>query len=372
MSCRKNLTLESAALPQGESVVTGRRYWRSLEDWSHTEEFRRVLEREFPSQTEVAFDPLSRRAFLTLMGASLALGGIGGCSVKPAPTKEIVPYVRAPEELIPGKPLYYASAMTLDGGAVGLLIETHLGRPTKVEGNPNHPASLGATGAQHQASVLELYDPDRSQTVRQLGGSRTWADAAAVIRALVEQHRPRQGAGLRLLTDTVVSPTLREQLEMLLRQLPEAKWHVWEPLNRDAAYQGARLAFGQTVVPRYDFSQADVILSLDDDFLGAGPEFLRLASDYMERRRAGNGSAEGSRATMNRLYVVETTPSCTGAKADHRLAVRGADIASLARAMATALGLNVQAGSVGRTRVVGRGRRPRLAKPARPKSRSRR
>jgi molybdopterin-containing oxidoreductase family iron-sulfur binding subunit len=318
-----------------------------LEDWSHTEEFRRVVEREFPSQTEVAFDPLSRRTFLTLMGASLALGGIGGCSVKPAPTKEIVPYVRAPEEVIPGKPLYYASAMTLDGGAVGLLIETHLGRPTKVEGNPNHPASLGATSAQHQASVLELYDPDRSQTVRQLGRSRTWADAAAAIRALVEQQRPRRGAGLRLLTETVVSPTLREQLETLRGQLPDAKWHVWEPLNQDAAYHGARLAFGETVIPRYDFSQADVILSLDDDFLGSGPEFLRLASDYIERRRGGNGGAEASHATMNRLYVVETTPSCTGAKADHRLSLRGADIVRLARAMAKAVGLDVQAVSAG-------------------------
>ena len=332
---------------RSESAPTGRRYWRSLEALSETDEFRRLIEREFPSQLGVAFDPVNRRKFLTLMGASLALAGVGGCSVKPAPTKEIVPYVRQPEELIPGKPLFYASAMTSDGAAVGLLIETHLGRPTKVEGNPDHPASLGATSVQHQAAVLELYDPDRSQVVRNLGQTRTWADAVAAIRQMLDHQRPRRGAGLRFLTEAIVSPTLREQMETLKRQLPDAKWHVYEPVNRDAAYRGATLAFGQTVVPRYDFSQADVVLSLDSDFLVSGPECLRLAADFMQRRRPPSSRDSAAKATMNRLYVVESVLTCTGAKADHRLALRGRDIEPLARALAKGLGLEVGGGSDG-------------------------
>jgi MoCo/4Fe-4S cofactor protein with predicted Tat translocation signal len=346
MSCRKDLGSDAGLIGAGNGEATGRRYWRSLEELSQTPEFRRLVEREFASQVHVAFDPVNRRRFLTLMGASLALAGVGGCSVKPAPTKQIVPYVRQPEEIIPGKPLYYATAMTLDGAAVGLLVETHLGRPTKIEGNPDHPTSRGATSPLHQASILELYDPDRSQTVRQLGQARTWADAAASIREIIEQQRGKRGAGLRLLTESVVSPTLREQIETLLRQLPEAKWHLYEPLNRDAAYQAARWAFGEPAIPRYDFTRAERILSLDADFLVSGPGHLRYAADFMARRRApigpaGRSSSGATSSGMNRLYVVETAVSCTGAKADHRLAVKNREIERLARQVAAAMGVSL-------------------------------
>src|SRR5207302_5307849 len=170
--------------------------------------------------------------FLTLMGASLALAGLGGCSVRPAPTGTVVPYVRAPEEIVPGKPLFYATAMTLGGAGVGLLVESHLGRPTKVEGNPDHPASLGATDVYSQASVLDLYDPDRSQTVTHLGQTATWDDALADIRAALKQQRDKGGAGLRILSETVVSPTLGRQLQELLGTFKQARWHQYEPLAR--------------------------------------------------------------------------------------------------------------------------------------------
>ena len=338
MSCRKDLRAELAAL-ETATDAKGRRLWMSLQELSNTEEFQRLIANEFPVQAADWPKSLSRRKFLSLMGASLALSGIG-CSVKPAPSTQIVPSVRLPEEVVPGKPLFYATAMTLGDAAVGLLIETHMGRPTKAEGNPDHPASLGATNVFHQASVLELYDPDRSQTVRHLGQIGTWDEATAAIQSLMQQQRSKDGDGLRLLTQTVVSPTLQEQIESLSRQYPVAKWHVYEPLNHDEEYRAAQSAFGEVVVPRYDFTRADVVLSLDADFLASGPEFLRYASDFMRRRRVRTTIADAAQAKMNRLYVVETAVSPTGAKADHRLAVRAGDIQQLARQLATEIGLN--------------------------------
>jgi molybdopterin-containing oxidoreductase family iron-sulfur binding subunit len=339
MSCRKDLRAGLASLEQAAGA-NGRRLWTSLQELSNTTEFQRLIEREFPVQASDWPDSLSRRKFLTLMGASLALGGIAGCSVKPAPSTQIVPYVRSPEEVIPGKPLFYATAMTLDGAAVGLLIETHMGRPTKAEGNPDHPASLGATSIFHQASVLELYDPDRSQTVRHLGQTRTWDEAIAAIQSLMQSLRAKNGAGLRLLTQTVVSPTLQEQIRSLLQQCPEAKWHVYEPLNHDSEYRASQLAFGEVVTPRYDFTRANVVVALDADFLASGPEFLRYASDFMQRRRVRTSVADAAQAEMNRLYAVETAVSPTGAKADHRLAVRACDVEQLAKQLAVGIGLS--------------------------------
>ncbi len=342
MSCRRNLDSELAAIQEGANT-TGPRYWRSLEGLSNTEEFRQLMQREFPSLLPQGFDALTRRKFLTLMGASLALAGLQGCSVRPAPSTQIVPYVRPPEEIVPGRPLFYATSMTLDGGSVGLLIETHMGRPTKVEGNPEHPASLGATSPIHQASVLSLYDPDRSQIVRYLGQPRTWEDAAAAIKLAIEKQRGRRGAGFRVLTETVVSPTLANQLQSLLTQLPQAKWHVWEPVNGDSANQAARSAFGEVVSPRYDFTRADVVVALDADFLTSGPAFLRYASDFIQRRRVPAAKDAVRQAMMSRLYSVETAVTCTGAKADHRLAVQSHQIKTLARTLAAKLGVTAGA-----------------------------
>jgi MoCo/4Fe-4S cofactor protein with predicted Tat translocation signal len=347
MNTRKNLAADLVALQERLGTVPGKKYWRTLEELADTEAFQKLMRREFPEQASVWPDSLSRRQFLTLMGASLALAGLSGCSVRPAPSVSLAPYVRAPEEIVPGKPLFFATAMTLGGAAVGLLVESHMGRPTKIEGNPDHPASLGATDLFHQASILTLYDPDRSQTVTHLGQTRTWDEALGVIRSALEKQRGRRGAGLRLLTETVVSPTLGQQLNDLLKAYPEAKWHQYEPIGRDMAFRGAQMAFGQPVNTHYDFTRADVVLSLDADFLTCGPGNLRYVADFMSRRRVRTKEQDASEAKMNRLYMVETTVTNTGAKADHRLALRAREIEGFAREVAAKLGVPAGAGQGG-------------------------
>jgi MoCo/4Fe-4S cofactor protein with predicted Tat translocation signal len=336
---RKDLPPGEASLWDRLQTARGEKYWRTLEELAGGEAFGERLRQEFPAQATEWPDRLSRRRFLTLMGASLSLAGLAGCSVRPAPTSLIVPRVRAPEEYIPGKPLFFATAMTLGGSGVGLLVESHEGRPTKVEGNPDHPASLGATGTHHQASVLTLYDPDRSGTVTHLGRTTTWTAALAALRAALARARKRRGEGLRLLTESIVSPTLGEQLEALLERHPEARWHQYEPLARDSAHHAARLAFGEPINTYPDLRKADVILSLDSDFLARGPGHLRHVADFAARRRVRTSAAAAKRARMNRLYMVETTLSLTGAKADHRLAVRPRQVEAIARAIAARLGV---------------------------------
>ncbi|HEX3725626.1 MAG TPA: TAT-variant-translocated molybdopterin oxidoreductase, partial [Pirellulales bacterium] len=340
MTCRPPDQSKSNSPSHKPAAFGGRKYWRSLEELADDEAFQRLVEREFPNQAMLWPDSVSRRKFLMLMGASLALGGIGGCSVRPAPSEDLVPYVRPPEQIVPGKPLFYATTITIGGDAVGLLVESHMGRPTKMEGNPQHPASLGGTSALHQASILSLYDPDRSQTVTFLGRERTWEGATAALRGALTIERERQGSGLRILTETVASPTLAKQLAELLDQYPQARWYSHEPIDRQNALRGAQAAFGEPLAVRYDLQAADVILSLDCDFLFTGPGHLPHAREFAARRRVG--SADASAATMNRMYVVETAVTCTGAKADHRLAVRGAEIEEVARAVAGLLGMDVK------------------------------
>ncbi|MGH8005611.1 MAG: TAT-variant-translocated molybdopterin oxidoreductase, partial [Candidatus Binatia bacterium] len=311
------------------------RYWRSLEELADTPGFADFLHREFPRQAAEWTDPLSRRQFLQLMGASLALAGLGACA-RP-PTETIVPYVRPPEEVVPGKPLFFATAMSLGGYATGLLVESHMGRPTKVEGNPDHPASLGATDAFAQASVLTLYDPDRSQTLTHLGEIRPWSAFLAAFRDALTAQRAVQGAGLRILTETVTSPTLASQLQSFLAEFPSAKWHQYEPVGNDNTREGARLAFGEYVNTVYRFENADVILALDADFLSSYPGSLRYAREFAAKRRLTAGQKE-----MNRLYAVESTPSVTGAAADHRLPLRAGEIMGFARNVAAELGVRSQ------------------------------
>ena len=309
----------------------GSQYWRSLEELSNTTTFQELLHREFPAQASEWNDPVGRRNFLKLMGASLALAGLTACTRQPNET--IAPYVRQPEQMVPGKPLYYATAMEMGGSATGLLVESHEGRPTKIEGNPDHPASLGATDIFAQASVLTLYDPDRSQTLTQIGEITAWSAFLGAIRPLVTAQRGLQGAGLRILTETVVSPTLADQLQKLLTALPRAKWHQYDGAGRGNANEGARLALGQYVNTIYQFDKADVVLSLDADFLSCGPGNLRYARDFISRRRLLEGQTE-----MNRLYVVESQLTSTGAKADNRLAVRPSEVETFARAVAMMVG----------------------------------
>jgi molybdopterin-containing oxidoreductase family iron-sulfur binding subunit len=305
-----------AAAAHDAAEKTGPEYWRSLEELAGSDDFQDALHREFPKGASEWVDSVSRRGFLKVMGASLGLAGMTGC-VR-LPLEPIVPYVRQPENVIPGRPMFYATACTLGGYASPLLVESHLGRPTKVEGNDQHPASLGGTDIFAQASVLGLYDPDRSQTVMSMGDQRSWQAFLGAIRGPLSVQKALQGAGIRILTPTISSPTLADQLRNLLKIYPQAKWHVYEPVNRDNVLEGAKLAFGQPVETRYDFSKADVIVSLDADFLYAGfPGNTRYIRDFAKRRNPDDGK-------MNRLYVIESTPTSTGAKADHRLPVQAA------------------------------------------------
>ena len=231
------------------SAVRGRQFWRSLEELAETPEFTSFVQREFPQHASEWLDPVGRRGFLKLMGASLALAGATACTRQPE--ELIVPYVRQPENLVPGRPLFFATAMPLSGSAIGLLAESHEGRPTKIEGNPDHPASLGATDAYSQASVLQLYDPDRSTAITFLGEIRPWGTFVQIMGQALSQRKAVQGAGLRFLTESVSSPTLVGQLQEVLAALPQAKWHQWEPVNHDNPYAGARLAFGEAVETTY-------------------------------------------------------------------------------------------------------------------------
>jgi len=313
----------------------GRQYWRSLEELADTEEFQEFLHREFPQQASEWTDRVSRRNFLKLMGASLALAGLTACSGQ-VPEK-IVPYVEAPEEVVPGKPLFFATAMPLGGYATGVLVQSTLGRPTKIEGNPDHPASLGATDPFAQASILTLYDPDRSKTVINAGSVSSWEDFLDDLQPQLEQQRANSGAGLRILTETITSPTLTNQLETLLAEFPLATWHQYEPINRDNVYAGSQLAFGEPVEPIYRFDQADVILSLDADFLLTLPGRVRYARDFADKRRVD----ESEVSNLNRLYAIESTPTITGASADHRLPLKASQIEGFARAIARELGVAV-------------------------------
>jgi molybdopterin-containing oxidoreductase family iron-sulfur binding subunit len=323
------------------SSARGKQLWRSLEELAESQEFQCLVADEFPSQASIWPDAFSRRKFLTLMGASLALGGVSGCSIRPAPSTEIVPYVRRPEELVPGRPLFFATTMMLAGDAVGLLVESYMGRPIKIEGNPDHPASLGATSPAHQASLLTLYDPDRSPAVTYSGQPRTWSDATAALRTALTLQESRQGAGLRIITESVSSPTFARQMADLFKRYPQAKWCMHDAVDRSAAHEGSRLAFEEVLNPCYEFGRADVVLALDADFLCSGPGHLRYARDFTARRRVRTSRDNAPNAAMNRLYMLETAVSCTGAKADHRLAVRGRDIAPWAQAIAARLGIAV-------------------------------
>jgi molybdopterin-containing oxidoreductase family iron-sulfur binding subunit len=329
--CHNNAAFDITAVRERLRSARGPRYWRSLDEVARTQEFVEFLAREFPRQASEWLNALSRRRFLKLMGTSLALAGLTVCTRQPP--ERIVPYIQQPEEIVPGKPLFFATAMTLGGFASGLLVESHEGHPTNIEGNPEHPMSLGASNVFHQASLLDLYDPDRSQAVVNNGNISSWAAFLSALHDALEGVPGKNGAGLRILTETVTSPTLHAQLNAILEKLPEARWHQFEPVNRDNVRRGSRLAFGEVFEAQYHFDKARVVLALDSDFMFAHPAGLRYTRDFTDRRRVSAGHEE-----MNRLYVVERAPTVTGSNADHRLALPGADIEALARTLAVQLG----------------------------------
>ncbi len=308
----------------------GKAYWRSLDELAETQEFQAFLQAEFPRQAAPLEASVNRRSFLKLLGASLAIAGLGACANPPI-NEKLVPYVKQPAEITPGKPLFFASSLVYHGYAKGVLVESHEGRPTKVEGNPDHPASLGSTDARMQAATLTLYDPDRSSAIINKGAKSSWDAFAAALSKL------GKGEGLRILTETVTSPTLAAQLQAVLKKYPQAQWQQFDPAHSDSASAGAKLAFGEAVHTRYRFDKAKVIVALDADFMGpTGAANVRYTRDFSSTRQVRKpGDA------MSRFYALEPTPTITGGMADHRLRVKPSQMEGAARALAAALGLKV-------------------------------
>src|SRR5437763_2480031 len=304
-------------------------FWRSLEELAGKPEFEERMDRELPKGASEWIDAVSRRGFLKLMGSSLALAGMTACTRQPF--EPIVPYVKQPEDVIPGRPLFYATAFTLSGYATPLLVESHMYRPTKIEGNDQHAASQGGTDVFAQSSILDMYDPDRSQNIIHLGSISSWGTLVAELKGALNSQNAVKGSGIRILSKSFSSPTLADQMQQFQKAFPQSKWHFYEPVNRDNVYEGARMAFGQPVETTYKLDAADVIVSLDGDFLYAGfPGMTRYARDFAKRRDPDSGN-------MSRFYGIQSTPTSTGAKADHRLPVKACRLEELARELSSLL-----------------------------------
>ncbi len=309
----------------------GKQYWRSIEEQADTPEFREFIAQEYPHEIEEWDNSLSRRNFVKVMGASLALAGLSGCVIQPS--EKIVPYVTSPVGMLPGKPAFFATAMSLGGIATGLLAESFDGRPIKLEGNPLHPGSQGATDVRAQASLLDMYDPDRSQEVTFRGTYSTWESFMPAIRSAIEENRADGGAGIRFLSQTITSPTLVDQFARIKRELPNSKLVQFEPVNNDNAMAGARLAFGSPAHTVYRFDRAERILSLDADIFSAFN--VGYIKDFTKQRVYSEAKKD-----ICRLYAIETTITLTGAKADHRLAVKPSEMPEIAKVVAAAIGVS--------------------------------
>jgi MoCo/4Fe-4S cofactor protein with predicted Tat translocation signal len=306
-----------------------RGYWKSVEQWENTPEFRRLMGDEFAPGALEGDEGPTRRTFLKALAVSMAMAGLAGC--KPKITETIVPYVRQPAEVVPGRPLYFATAMTLGGYAQGVIATSREGRPIKLDGNPDHPANLGSSDVFLQAAILDMYDPDRSQAVLRAGVISDWDTFIGVIRPRLA-GKTVDGSGLAILTETVTSPTLLKQIGDLKGKYPGAGWFVHDPLSRGNIRDGLRGATGREISPHYDFSKARVIVSFDCDFLFEEPGHSRYGRDFADGRRIREGTTQ-----MNRLYVAESTATITGTMADHRWAMRPSQISDAVGELAAAI-----------------------------------
>ena len=315
-------------LNQQQENLGGKAYWRSLEELADTAEFREAMQREFPAIASEVIEPHTRRSFLKVMGASLALAGVtlAGCRL---PVEKIVPFAYREPGTSPGIPKQFASVMELGGVATGLLITSFDGRPIKVEGNPLHPGSLGAATAIHQASILDIYDPDRSR--HPVNGANS---SLGKFEAFAADHfnalKVKGGAGLRILAGSSSSPTRERLQRQFLRDFPQAKWYEYEAVSNDNSRLGTDLLFGQALRPQHKFDQAEVIVSLDSDFLGNHPNSLANTRQFAQGRK-------GKDFKMNQLFCVESSFSITGANADERLALKRSRIPNIAAALVAEL-----------------------------------
>ena len=317
-----------------------RTYWRSLAQLEDSPESRAFLEREFPEGASEPVEGITRREMITLLGASMSLAGLAGCDIARRPVENIVPYVNAPEDIVPGIPRYYATTMPFGRSNYGLIVESHEGRPTKIEGNPAHPSTLGASSSRIQASVLGLYDPDRSQVVRLKGEQKSWADFVTAWAELSKAHVADGGAGLAILSESYSSPTLARLTTELRARFPKATWATYEAISDENRLAGLKAASGRDLDLMLKFDQASVVLALDADPLLTDPEMVRHARGFAAGRRAG-----ASGGAMNRLYVVEGVFSLTGSMADHRLRLESRQIAAFLAALAARITGGASAGA---------------------------
>ena len=300
---------------------TGPKYWRSLDHAASTPEFRQWVEREFPTTAADMLDGNSRRTILKLMAASFGMAGLVACS---RPELKFAPQARGQEDYMPGTPYSYTTAFVLNGQATGLLVKTYDGRPVKVEGNPDHPSSKGAATAHQQASILDIYDPDRSKVVMSGKTASTWEAFGEALKGI----NLGDGAGLRILSESVASPTLESLRGDLLKKYPQARWVEFESVSRENERLGTQLAFGQPLYYHRHYDLAKVVLSLDDDFLGLDSNSPSATKNFSKRRRI---ETEEDIDKVSRLYVAESQFSITGANAEHRLRVKGGEMKQFAQ-----------------------------------------
>jgi molybdopterin-containing oxidoreductase family iron-sulfur binding subunit len=334
------------------TLPTTRRYWRSLDRLLDSPAFQEAATPELPDGADLPPDAVSRRTMLTIMGASFAFAGLQGCR---RPVEHIVPYVAAPETVIPGVPKHYATTMPLSTDAYGVVVESHEGRPTKIEGNELHPSSRGAASAWGQASILGLYDPDRSAQVQRRAAEGGHALAAWTDFETFWQERAGalgDGSGLAVLSAAYSSPTLARLRAAFAARFPAARWVVYEPAGDANVFAGVELATGGAHRPVYHLDRARVVLALDSDFLHTESESVRNARGFSQGRRV-----ESTDDAMSRLYAVESTYTLTGAAADHRLRMKSGAVAGFAAALARELGVaapasDAPAGFEGRLRTI--------------------
>jgi MoCo/4Fe-4S cofactor protein with predicted Tat translocation signal len=301
--------------------------WRSLDELANDQAFVARASEEFPMLAEALASPPDRRRAIKLMAAAFAAAGLSDCDAG-APGGHLIPAVRTPPNIIPGLPNFYSTANIQDGYAAGVVIAHNMGRPIKVEGNPSHPASLGATDVCAQAQLLDFYDPERAWaiTARKYPSTRESLESAlALQRIKISENR---GKGFRILTGAFTSPTLMAQLDALIKSYPEARWTQWQPISRDNVSKGAVLAYGSPVELTLKLDQADVIVAIDSDLLSAAPGHLRYARDFASRRNPARTRK------MSRIYAIEPTPTLTGAIADHRFIAGPRELHQIVMALA--------------------------------------
>ena len=307
----------------------GKQYWKSLNELADTPQFNTFLQEEFPGGTDELPSAISRKKFLSLMGASMALAGLAGCR---RPVEKILPYVAAPENIIPGIPNYYATSIPFGVNALGVVVESHEGRPTKIEGNEKHSSSLGKADAFTQASILNLYDPDRAQIPALNGNESTWDAFSEDWAKLKEQYSQNKGKGLIVISNSFNSPSLLRTKKLFSKTFPKAQWIVYDAVNDENIYNGLHIATGKKYQPVYHFDKADVVLSLDADFMQLESNSVSNTIGFSSKRRVDNEND-----SMNRLYAVESSLSVTGSMADHRLRIQNSQIPSFIATLANEL-----------------------------------